>query len=92
MSKSRRIQVDAEHRSGYRVGMVQVRAGRARKRHVQQELFRHGGKRAGAGRPPKKGRRPSERHERRLAVRASQPGHVVIRAEAEVGSLRRRLA
>ena len=71
--------------------MVQVKAGRARKRHVQQELFRHGGKRAGAGRPAK-GPRPSERHERRPALRASQPVHVVLRTVAGFGSLRRRHA
>src|SRR5665811_955716 len=73
------------------LGMVQVKAGRVRKRHLQQELFRHGGKRAGAGRPAK-GKRASERHERRLVVRASQPVHVVIRTVSDVRSLRRRLA
>jgi REP element-mobilizing transposase RayT len=62
---------------------------RARKRHVQQELFRHGGKRRGAGRPAK-GRRSSEKHQKRPALRASEPVHVVLRAAADVGTLRRR--
>jgi REP element-mobilizing transposase RayT len=62
---------------------------RPRKRHVQQELFRHGGKRKGAGRPPK-GRRSSERHQARPALRASEPVHVVLRATEDVGTLRRR--
>ena len=60
------------------------------KQPVQGELFRqHGGKRRGAGRPPK-GPRSSERHKRRPAVRASQPVHVVLRCEPAVGSLRMR--
>ncbi len=64
---------------------------RARKRHVQQPLFRHGGKRKGAGRPPK-GRRSSERHQKRPPLRASEPVHVVLRVSREVGTLRRRQA
>ena len=62
---------------------------RQRKRHVQQPLFRHGGKRKGAGRPPK-GKRSSEKHKTRPALRASEPAHVVLRAAEDVGSLRRR--
>jgi len=64
---------------------------RARKRHVQTELpFRpHGGKRVGAGRPCK-GPRPSERHQRRPVVRASEPVHVVSRVVRDVGRLRTR--
>jgi len=67
---------------------------RARKRHVQLELpkldkngQRRGGKRDGAGRPAK-GERPSERHEKREAFKASEPVHVVIRAVEAVGALR----
>ncbi len=62
-----------------------------RKRHLQQELrfSNKGGKRRRAGRPAK-GRRSSERHEKRAAFKASEPVHVVIRATPEVGSLRRR--
>jgi len=63
--------------------------GRPRKRHVQQELFRHGGKRKGAGRPPK-GQRSSEKHHKRPALRPSDPVHVVLRAAEDVGTLRRR--
>ena len=62
---------------------------RLRKRHQQQELFRHGGKRPGAGRP-KAGARASESHKKRPALRPYEPVHVVLRATAEVGTLRRR--
>jgi REP element-mobilizing transposase RayT len=71
---------------------------RKRKRHEQLEMLNadgtkpkstRGGKRPGAGRPPK-GKRSSERHERRIAFAPSHPVHVVIRALAIVGSLRRR--
>ena len=71
-----------------RVAMKLVMAGR-RKRHVQQELFRHGGKRAGAGRP-KQGARASERHKKRQTLRPYEPVHVVLRAVPEIGTLRRR--
>ena len=50
-----------------------------------------GGKRAGAGRPRTLGRaRSSEKHKRRLAVRASQPVHAVLRCAPGVGRLRKR--
>ncbi len=68
---------------------------RARKRHVQQALRDpdkngqwRGGKRAGAGRPAKKGRRPSERHKRRPVLRPNEAAHDVLRPVKEVGSLR----
>src|ERR1044071_832857 len=64
-------------------------ASRKRKRHVQQELFRHGGKRRGAGRKPK-GTRARECHAARPEFKASQPLHVVMRVVREVGNLRRR--
>src|SRR3954468_19097111 len=68
------------------------------KGHVQQELpktrkrdknnqFR-GGKRAGAGRPKLVGRRSPEPHTKRLAFKASNPVHIVMRVMADVGSLR----
>src|SRR3954452_7576807 len=68
------------------------------KRHVQQDLpktrkrdkngqFR-GGKRAGAGRPKLTGRRSPEPHTKRLAFKAANPVHVVMRVMADVGSLR----
>jgi REP element-mobilizing transposase RayT len=62
---------------------------RAHKRHVQVELFRHGGKRRGAGRKPK-GARAGERHEARQEFKAYHPLHVVVRVVPAVGSLRRR--
>jgi len=69
--------------------MAQVRSRQGRKRHVQQALFRHGGKRKGAGRKPKGGRAGSA-HQRRPVVTASDALHVVLRVVPEVGSLRRR--
>ncbi|HEY5936335.1 MAG TPA: transposase [Kofleriaceae bacterium] len=68
---------------------------RPRKRHVQQEMRfgdRRGGKRRRKGGRPRKGLRSSERHEKREAFRKDEPLHVVIRATAEVGELRRRHA
>jgi REP element-mobilizing transposase RayT len=69
---------------------------RARKRHVQQDLvFRdpeadgRGGKRKGAGRPPK-GPRSSERHKRRPPHDPRHPVHVTLRVVPGLGSLRKR--
>jgi REP element-mobilizing transposase RayT len=62
---------------------------RARKRHVQQQLFRRGGKRRGAGRKPK-GARAGERHQARPAFKPYHALHVVMRVAPGVGSLRRR--
>jgi len=62
---------------------------RKRKRHVQQELFRRGGKRKGAGRKPK-GARAGSPHCARPKVKPSQALHVVLRVVPAVGSLRRR--
>jgi putative transposase len=53
------------------------------------EQKKRGGKRRGAGRPPK-GARAGERHERRPVHDARNPVHVVLRAADAVGSLRRR--
>jgi hypothetical protein len=64
-------------------------ARRAHKHHVQQELFRRGGKRAGAGRKPKNGWSGAP-HQRRPELAASQPVHVVLRVHPAVGNLRRR--
>jgi len=68
--------------------------GARRKRQAQQALplaepKKWGGKRKGAGRPPK-GKRSSERHEKRPRLLASQPVHVICRVSREVGSLRKR--
>jgi REP element-mobilizing transposase RayT len=68
---------------------VKVAAKRARKRHVQQDLFRRGGKRKGAGRKPK-GARAGSRHEERPEIKPRYPLHVVMRVVPEVGSMRRR--
>jgi putative transposase len=57
----------------------------------QLGLFEHkkrGGKRRGAGRPPK-GARAGERHKQRPVHDARNPVHVVLRAVKAVGSLRR---
>ena len=62
--------------------------GRPRKRHVQQDLWRHGGKRKGAGRKPN-GARASEAHEKRPTIKASHGLHVVVRVRPEIGNLRR---
>ncbi len=62
---------------------------RNRKRHVQQQLFRRGGKRRGAGRKPN-GARAGEGHDARPAFKPYHGLHVVLRVVPEVGSLRRR--
>src|ERR1043166_173001 len=62
---------------------------RRRRRHVQQEMFRRGGKRRGAGRKPK-GPRAGERHEARPDFKPYHALHVVMRVEPAVGNLRRR--
>jgi REP element-mobilizing transposase RayT len=65
------------------------RSKRPRTRHVQQSLFRRGGKRRGAGRKPK-GARAGERHEARPEFKPYHALHVVMRVVPAVGSLRRR--
>jgi REP element-mobilizing transposase RayT len=60
-----------------------------RKRHVQQELFRRGGKRRRAGRKPK-GARAGSRHQTRPAFKPDHPLHVVLRVVPAVGNMRRR--
>jgi len=65
---------------------------RLRKKHPQQSFaFReHGGKRKGAGRPPK-GTRSSEPHKQRLpAFNARHPLHITTRVVPGLGSLRRK--
>jgi len=60
----------------------------ARRRHVQQELFRHGGKRKGAGRKAKSGRAgPAHREREKIDERAAL--HVTLRTVADVNNLRR---
>jgi REP element-mobilizing transposase RayT len=63
---------------------------RPRKRHRQEQLRfgdPRGGKRRGAGRPPK-GPRSSERHKKREAFRSNKPVHTVSRVSEAVGELR----
>ncbi|MEO7732882.1 MAG: transposase [Kofleriaceae bacterium] len=69
--------------------MAAARSGAARKRHVQRELFRHGGKRKGAGRKPTHGRAGAP-HKKRDEIDGRDVLHVVLRAVSGVGSLRRR--
>jgi len=69
--------------------MQSRRSGRNRRRHVQQELFRHGGRRKGAGRKPRHGRAGSP-HTRRPVIKPYHALHVVMRVVPAVGSLRRR--
>jgi REP element-mobilizing transposase RayT len=68
---------------------VSMAAKSRRKRHVQQKLFRRGGRRRGAGRKPT-GSRAGERHEARPEFKAYHPLHVVMRVVPAVRSLRRR--
>ncbi len=69
--------------------MAAVKSRRAPKQHVQQELFRRGGKRKGAGRKPK-GKRAGARHQARPEIKPSYALHVVMRVVPAVGNMRRR--
>jgi hypothetical protein len=76
--------------------MIEARSRSRRKRHVQQELFKTGGKcqrktakRKKAGRKPK-GRRVGSRHKERPEVKPRDALHIVLRAVPATGSLRRR--
>ena len=51
----------------------------------------HGGKRRGAGRPAK-GARAGAPHKKRPGLAARHPVHVVLRASASIGNLRRQIA
>src|ERR1043166_5395111 len=63
-----------------------------RKQFVQQQLSPpRGGKRRGAGRPPK-GKRAGAPHKERPFLHARYPVHVTLRVIAAVGKLRRRCA
>jgi len=63
-------------------------ARRARKHHIQQDLFRIGGKRRGAGRKPR-GARAGSDHQTRPTFRDRHALHVTLRVLPEVGNLRR---
>ena len=69
--------------------MAAKKSSGARKRHVQQELFKCGGKRKGAGRKPKHGRAGAS-HKKRDEVDDRDLLHIVLRTVADVGNLRRR--
>ena len=69
--------------------MASAKSKRTRKRHVQQQLFRLGGKRRGAGRKPNLAR-AVERHRARPDFKPYHGLHVVMRIVPAVGSLRRR--
>src|SRR5882672_4406739 len=64
-----------------------------RARHIEPEQLvlwkKRGGKRRGAGRPPK-GTRAGSPHEQRPYLHARYPVHVTLRVIAAVGNLRRR--
>jgi REP element-mobilizing transposase RayT len=64
---------------------------RLRKTHQQQcfEFRTHGGKRAGAGRPPK-GKRSSEPHKTRPKIDARHPLHITTRVVDGLSSLRKK--
>ena len=68
-------------------------ATRARKRGTKVEQLvlwkKRGGKRRGAGRPPK-GKRAGSPHKARPFLHARYPAHVVLRVVGAVGNLRRR--
>jgi putative transposase len=69
--------------------MAAGRSRYVRKRHVQQGLFNHGGKRKGGGRKPQHGRSGTS-HAKRDGIDGADVLHVVLRAVADVGNLRRR--
>jgi REP element-mobilizing transposase RayT len=73
------------------MGMASASRGRkARRQPEQLVLFKkRGGKRRGAGRPPK-GERSSEPHKKRPYLHSRYPVHVSLRTVSAVGSLRRR--
>src|SRR5215510_4698028 len=69
--------------------MAAVTSRKARRRHVQQELFAHGGKRRGAGRKPK-AHRAGAPHKARPEIKPTQALHVTMRVVVAVGNMRRR--
>ena len=70
-----------------------VKRSRSRKAEpAQQQLFKQrGGKRAGAGRPPK-GYRAGSPHKTREVLHERFPVHVTLRVVREIGSLRKKAA
>ena len=78
-----------DDRLSYTRVVARARSRRTDRRHVQQELFKNGGKRRGAGRKPK-GARAGSPHKERPEIGPRQGLHVVLRVVPAVGSLRRR--
>ena len=74
--------------------LVEPQARRRRPRRAEPAQLvlwkKRGGKRRGAGRKPKNGRRAGSPHKARPELKARHPGHVVLRVIDAVGSLRRR--
>jgi len=70
---------------GYENIMAAATSKRTRKRYVQQELFRRGGKRKGAGRAPK-GTRAGSRHKKRPTIKPYHALHVVLRVVPAVAA------
>jgi REP element-mobilizing transposase RayT len=71
-----------------------MRSGKASNKRRDDQLVlwkKRGGKRRGAGRPPK-GKRAGSPHKKRPYLHARYPVHVTLRAVAAVGKLRRRCA
>jgi REP element-mobilizing transposase RayT len=86
---NRRFQFYIARTGRYEVHMAATSTKRERKRHIQQELFRRGGKRRGAGRKPK-GDRAGAPHKGRPAIKPQYALHIVMRVVAAVGNMRRR--
>jgi REP element-mobilizing transposase RayT len=78
--------IDFHTEIGYPSCMA-ARSKRGCTKQVQQELFRRGGKRRGAGRKPK-GPRAGAPHQSRPKIAARDVLHVVLRVVPEIGSLR----
>src|SRR5262245_28012414 len=78
--------LDEYDSSGYPADMA--RAHESRSMQVEMTLNTWGGKRRGAGRPPK-GRKSSEPHKTRERFSKPTPLHVTLRVVDEVGRLRR---
>ena len=92
--KYRRFQID-QVRPAFYTRRVKVKASGASrsKRHSEPEQLalwkKRGGKRRGAGRPPK-GPRAGSPHTERPFLHPRYPVHVTLRVIGEVGNLRRR--
>src|SRR5215218_6812244 len=84
----------SKHLCRINLAVLERLVAKPRKRHVQAELplRTHGGKRVGAGRPPKgpKSSKPNQRHDKRPAHNARHPVHITLRIAADIASLRRR--